>query len=300
MELSSIVQTLLNGILLGGIYATVALAVSLIWGIVKVVHIGYGAMCMLAAYLTYWLYMGYGVEPFASLILTIPIFFVLSCIIQGVLIRPIFKKTGQFDIGLVSLIILFGVAIFLEGLMLGLWTSDPRAISITYFGASQIWIGSIAVSVVKLLTFITGIICFLFVYLFMQRTRLGKAIRAVSQNKDAAALMGVNTNYAYMLAFGITGILAAVTGMMISILFTVWASGYWTWIVKSFMIVALGGVGSVFGTLIAALILGTIESMTGLVFRFVYSQVIGVIILVLIIYIRPGVGLFGKKEVSGS
>lgn len=290
----------MNGILLGGIYATVALAVSLIWGIVKVVHMAYGAMCMFAAYLTYWLYMDYGVEPFASLILTIPLFFVLSCFIQGALVRPIFKKAGQFDVGLVSLIILFGAAIFMEGVMLDLWTADPRAISITYFGIPQIWIGSIAVSVVRLLTFVTGLICFLLVFLFLQKTWSGKAIRAVSQNKDAAALMGVNTNYAYMLAFGITGILAAITGMMISILFTVWASGYWTWIVKSFMIVALGGVGSVFGTLIAALILGTIESMTGLFFRFVYSQVVAVIILVLIIYLRPGVGLFGKKEVLGS
>jgi branched-chain amino acid transport system permease protein len=257
----------------------------------------YGAMSMLAAYMTYYLYIGYAVNPLLSLLLTIPIFSAFSCLVQVTLVKPIIDKSPKygFDIGLVSLIVLFGLSILLEGIMLEAWTADPRAVNIELFGISHINILGLSVSTIKLVSFCCGVISTFVLFLFFEHTWPGRAIRAVSQNRDAAALQGVNVNYTYITAFAISGCLAALSGALLVMSYTIWASGYWTWTVKAFMIVTLGGVGSIFGTLIGAVLIGVLESVVGGFLPFIYSQVIGVIVLLLIIYLRPGIGLFGRK-----
>ena len=207
--MDQLLQALVSGLLLGGFYAVMVLGFSVIWGVMGVINLAHGEFLMIGAYMAWGLFRLFGLDPFASLALILPLMFLVGYLLQLVLINRIVERPH-----LMTLLVTFGVSIALANLFKILFTSDPRNVAVTYNGSVEL--AGITFPIVKSIIFGAALLIMLCLHLFLQRSRLGKSIRAAAQNKTAARIVGVDINRVYAITAGICIALTAAAGAMLS------------------------------------------------------------------------------------
>ncbi|HLN46697.1 MAG TPA: branched-chain amino acid ABC transporter permease [Magnetospirillaceae bacterium] len=282
------VQVLINGLLVGGIYAAAALGFSLVWGIMNVINIAHGAFIMLGAYLTYWLFVGpMHLDPFLSIPLAMLAMFVLAYLLQRVLVNQVIRAPM-----LATFLLTFGISIMIANLAQIFWSSDIREITTAYSGTSLSF-GGLTVPWVRLWTLLIAIVLTIALQAFMTRSKIGRAIRATSMDVDAARLSGVGVANIYALTFGIGGALAAAAGSLVSVSYAITPSMGDSFLVRAFVVSVLGGLGNVTGALVGGLVYGVIESFGALWFGEGFKDVVAMVALLLVLLFRP-YGLIGR------
>ncbi len=289
MDLSDLViQTLINGILIGGLYSVMMLGFSVIWGVMGVINLAHGDFLMVGAYMTWVLNKQYGLDAFVALIGVIPAMFVLGYIVQRILINRIIEKPH-----LISLLVTYSLSVVMASSVKLLYTANPR---ITKTELSGLWeFGNVVLPITK--TYVLGgaLIMMAGLYLFLQYTRFGKSIRAASQNKAAARMVGIEIGKVYAFTFAICIALTGAAGMLISPLGSInpFMGGAWT--LKAFAITAMSGLGNIPGALLGGMVLGLVEQFLATFVPGVGANV-GIIssfvLLVDVLVTRPH-GLFG-------
>jgi branched-chain amino acid transport system permease protein len=283
----AVLQAVVTGVLVGGIYAAMAVGLSIIFGVLKIINVAHAAIALLCAYVAYTAFTVLGVDPVASLVLTIPVALLIGGAMFRFLIRPVLGRPP-----LLSLLLLFGFVNVLEGAMLLGWTADPRSLTPAY-SAWSFQVGPVILSTTRLLGFAASCVVVGGLAVFLRRSFVGRAIRATMQDHQAALLMGVNTVRVSMIAFLLGVGTAAVGGTVLGLVYVFYPALHFLWIGKLFCIVVLGGIGSVGGVLAGATVLGVAESLTATFFPAVWAELVAYVLLVLTLWIRPA-GLFGR------
>jgi branched-chain amino acid transport system permease protein len=282
-----VIQSVVSGLLMGGIFALFGVGFSLTWGVMKVINIAHAAFGILAAYIAYWGLVLYGVDPILSLIVSLPVLFFAGLAIHRFLIQPI---TRSKDIVVASMILTFGLAIILENLMLIAWTSDERLITTSY-SSKAIFIGEIIIRVSSLLAFCVSILGIAAIYLFLHKTRTGKAVRATWQDPEGAALQGIRLTRVSMIAFGLALASAGAGGVAMAYMYSFNPPAHNLWLIYLFLVVIVGGVGSIIGSALAGLIIGLITGLSGAFFPQQWINVLLFGLLIVILLLKPE-GLF--------
>ena len=282
-----LVQSIVLGLLSGGVYALMASGLTLIFGIMRVVNVAHAAMIVMAAYLSWWLYKTVGLDPLLSIVVVVPVFFVLGVLLQWVILR---RLAGR-DLTL-SVLATFGFAIILEGLQGTLFSSNFQAIKTSY-SLNSFEVLGYYVPLVRLLSGAVALALLGGLYVVLGRTDLGRAIRATTQDPRSAALVGVNVERVTMLAFGLGVAMAAAGGPLLGMLFAFYPSTHWLWIGKLLAIVVLGGLGSLRGTFVAAIMLGLAEQVMNVTVSPDWAPLVFYGFLFGVLIVRPR-GLFGS------
>ena len=240
-----LLQILVNGILKGGLYALMAMGMSLIWGVMDIINIAHGSFIMLGAFTTYWLFTLLGMDPFVSLVFSTAILFVLGYGVQRFLINYVIRASA-----FITLILAFGIEIFINNAALVSWTADVRKVKVSY-GAANFSLGSYAtIPTIRLLAFLLVIVISLVFFFILNRTNLGRSIRATSQDLEGARLVGVDVARTYAVTFGLGVGAAGAAGTLWSILFPISPLMGGELTLKSFVVVIIGGLGSMVGPII--------------------------------------------------
>jgi len=288
---SALTQQIILGILLGGLYGLAAVGLSLIFGVLKVLNVAHGELIMLGGYGTFWIVTLLGIDPFASLLLVVPLSLLLGLGLYGALFGFVVRATEETRIKN-SLLIGFGLALVLHALAVQLWTADERSV-ITPYGGAVISVGGLAIPVVRLLSLAVAFVLIGGLQLLLTYWRWGKAIRATAEDWQAALLTGIDVRRAYLLAFAIGTALAGAAGSLVTVGYSVSPSIGLEWTLKALIVVVLAGLGSVLGTFIAGIFLGVAEALSAVLFGGPYREVVGLIIFVVVLVLRPR-GLFGR------
>jgi len=288
MSLTYILETVISGILLGGIYALLSVGFGLTWGTMKVLNISHAVFAVLGAYIAYWFFVKGGLDPLFSLPVVIFLLFILGGIVYRLVIRPV---TRAKDIIMASMVVTFGVAIVIENVMSYFWRPDPRILKPSYTGTS-FFIGEMAISKGPFIGFALAILAIALLYLFLQHTYTGKAVQATWQNPVGAALVGIDPERVSLVTFGLSIASAGVAGVAMAFIYAFYPSVQMVWTLFVFLVTIVGGVGSVIGTAIAGLVIGFIMGISAAFLPFVWVNVLLFALLLLILLFKPE-GLFG-------
>ena len=278
------------GLMMGGLYALIALGLSLQWGVTRVLNIAHGEFLMLGAFSAYFLYSLFGISPLLSLVICAPIFLWIGFLLHKVLFRRLLRTTGSMPAyEVASVLAAYGLMFVLSSAAsLGF---GPRVRAYSYLAQAVPFFGTtFAANRLIALGFSVGI-CII-VYLFLARTRLGKAIRAAAEDMNTAQLMGINIYWVLGISFGLGTMLAAMGGSLISMMYPVAPFIGLPYLIIAFIVVVLGGMGNILGSLIGGIILGLVGSiMTS--FYPGLGMVAFYLIFIIVLLVRPA-GIFGK------
>lgn len=284
-----LIQVAIVGLLTGGVYALMAAGLTLVFGVMRVINIAHGAFLVFSAYISYWLFTSYGLDPFLSVIVTVPLLFIIGVAFQHFMLARLRNEPG------LVVLVTFSLALTLEGLIGTFWESTGRSIRTWYTSeVVQLTLGDLTLRlpVVRVAGFVAAVIALFLLYLVLTRSDLGRAIRATIQNKDAAQLVGVNIARVQALTFGIGLASVAAGGALFSLIWTFNAASHEEWISKMLSVIVLGGMGSLPGAFVAALIMGVAESLASVTMSAYISPIVFYLILFLTLIFRPQ-GLMG-------
>ena len=281
-----LLQQVVNGLLIGFMYALIAIGLTLIWGVMNIVNFAHGDFLMVGMFASFWLYTLYGVDPLFSIPVCTALLFILGLLIYRFIVSKVMK--GPM---LAQLVVTFGVSIFLANLAVFLWTPDFRLIEKPLLHGT--WdIGEIKLSIPKFVATIGSVIASVFVFLFLKRTKTGKAILATEMDREAALLMGINTERINSISFALGSALVGIAGAFLSTYYYIYPQVGGTFGLIAFCVVALGGFGSIEGAFIAGIIVGLAQTLGGFFIDPAYKFAIVFLIYLITVWIRPQ-GLLG-------
>ena len=286
-----LIQVTIVGLLTGGVYALMVSGLTLIFGVMRVINIAHGAFLILGAYLAYWFFTLWGLDPILSIAVVAPLFFVIGVLVQRYVIARVRQEPGLL------VLVTFALAIALEGVMGALWRTTGRSVRTAYTSeVVPLALGDLTIRlpVVQLVGCGAAVLVLGLLYLLLTRSDLGRAIRATIQNPDAAQLVGVNVARVRALTFGAALASVAAGGAVFSLIWTFNASSHEAWISKMLAIVVLGGMGSLPGALVGALIIGVAEAVAAVTITTYLSPIVSYLILFFILVFRPQ-GLMGTR-----
>ncbi|MGL4325227.1 MAG: branched-chain amino acid ABC transporter permease [Beijerinckiaceae bacterium] len=288
LKLDIFLSALANGLLAGAVYALIALGLTLIYGVLHIINFAHGAMLTAAMFAVYVAHAVFGIDPYLSIVFLVPMFFALGYGIQRFIIGPS-SHGDDSNILLVTL----GLSIIIENLLLAVFRSDTRSIDVPY-GFSVIEFGPLLLSAPKVIAFFVSLAVAALLWFMLTHSDAGKAIRAVAREKTGAALSGIRVDHIYALTFGIGTACLAVAAAVLMPTFLVNPRVGNAFVLVAFTIVVLGGMGSVAGALIGGLLIGVVESLSGLYFGESLGQIGIFLIFILVLLLRPS-GLFGAR-----
>lgn len=289
--MSYLPQQLVLGLLIGGLYGLAAAGLSLTFGVLKVLNVAHGELLMVGGYGAFWLFALLGLDPFVSLLLVVPLSFLLGLGLYWGLFGFVVRSHEEVRIKN-SLLIGFGLALALHTLAVRLWTADERSITTSY-GGQVLTLGGLTIPLVRLASLGVAFCLIGALHLFLTRLRWGRAIRATAEDWEAALLMGIDIRRAYLLAFAIGTGLAGAAGSLVSVGYSINPSIGLEWTLKALIVVVLAGLGSMMGTFIGGLFLGVAEAASAVAFGGPYREVVGLLIFFCVLVARPQ-GLFGR------
>ena len=284
-----LLQALFTGLLNGGIYSLVSVGLTLIFGVMRIINFAHGSLMMLGMYVSYWLFVWWGVDPYLSLIASASVLFVVGLAIQAILISPVLEAPEHNQ-----LLLTLGISLVVENLALFLWKADPRTITVPYLAVAPM-VGGIMVSSPRVIAFVVSLGLTALLYVFLKRSDLGKAIRAVAQDREGALTVGIDMRRIYALAFGIGCACVGAAGSLVVPFYTVEPYVGGVFVITAFVVVVLGGMGNVAGALLAALIVGIAESVAAVFIPAAMKQIVMYTIFVVVLLFRPQ-GLFGGRR----
>ncbi len=279
-------QGVVNAILLSGTLALVAIGFSIVWGILNIINIAHGAFIMLGAYVTYWLFTLFGIDPFLSIPLSMITLFIVGYVIQRYLINLVIRAPL-----LVTFLLTFALEIVIINLATFFWKGDLRSVTPAYSGAG-FTIGAVQIPYVRLGAFAISLLLTGLLHVFLTYTKTGNAIRATGMDIDAARLQGVKIAQSYALTFALGSALAGAAGSLISISFPIDPTMGGAYTLRAFLICVLGGLGSIPGVMLGALLYAFIEVFSG-IYAPGLKDAIALFVLVFVLIVRP-TGIAGK------
>lgn len=282
-------QILASGILLGGIYALISVGLNLIFGVIKVVNMAHGDFLMLGMYAAYFLFTGLAVGPYVSSILIFPVFLGIGYLVFRLVVKPLL---GKAETETNTILATSGLQFVLQNLVLMLFTADYRAIQMDS-GAASFDLSGIMLSANRTWAFLICLVLAAALYGILMHTRLGAQVRAVSQDRDAAVLMGIHVDRIYALTFCVGVALVGVAGAIILPIFSAYPTVGTFFSTSSFVVVVLGGLGSFTGALLGGLIIGVVETAAGVFASTELAQVFSLLVFLIVLFVRPQ-GLLGK------
>jgi branched-chain amino acid transport system permease protein len=293
-------QAFVTGILIGGVFGLVAMGLTLIFGVLDIINFAHGALLTAGMYITFVLFDKFGIDPYLAILVTVPALFLIGAVVQRLIIHPARNAPAHNQ-----LLLTLGLALFIENILLVIFTATPRSIRLPYGrGPTQIgpleidfpirFLGT-TITLGKLAAFLFALLLTAVLYLLLQRTSLGKAIRATAQDKEGARLIGINIDSISLITFGLgTACVGAAAALVLPFLAVDPVAGN-AFNITAFVIVVLGGLGSVPGALLGGLIVGLTQEL-GVVFAPSSTKLLGVfIVFILVLLFRPQ-GLLGKKR----
>jgi len=284
--METLVQSIVSGILTGSLYAMIGIGLTVIFGVMRIINMAHGDMVMLGMYGAFWAFTLWKIDPFLSIILWVPASFLGGMLAYRFLLKKI-VPAGELN----TLLYTAGLSLFVANLALFAWTGDYRTIKLDY-AVMPLRPFGIAVPIPLAIAFGMAIGITIALYWFMMKTDTGRAIRATSQEPMAAALMGVNASQMEMVTFGLGTALACGAGVLLVPSLYLYPTVGEILVAKCFVIVVLGGLGSVPGAIAGGLLLGLVESLGAVYVSVAYKDTIGFIIFLLVLLFRPS-GLFG-------
>jgi branched-chain amino acid transport system permease protein len=285
-----IVQILILGLALGGVYALMASGLTLIFGVMRIVNLAHPILIIGGAYVSYWLFRLYGVDPILSLPLAALVMFVVGLVLYKLVFA---KEAANAKYSEMTVLLTFALALCLDGLLGTLFTNTQRVTTPAY-ATDAFFIGDIFIPKGQLYAGIASLVVIGALVVFLRYTRFGYAIRATTQNRAAAQLMGVNVGFVSLITFGIGCALAGAAGALVSFIFSFFPAKHWEWIAVLMSLVVLGGMGKLHGTIVAALLLSVVAAFVGTYFGSTWSLLTFFLALFVILLIRPQ-GLFGER-----
>ncbi len=282
-------QALISGILIGGVYALIGIGLTIIFGVMRIINFAHGDLLMLGMYLTYFLFTLLNIDPFISIIITIPLMFLFGSFLQKAIINRALNALPQNQI-----LLTIGMGLIMSNSIMLAFTSDYKILSTTY-SSSSITILGISISEPLVVSFVITSSITTALYWFLYRTDTGQAIRATAQDREAAQLMGINVKRMSIIAFGIGSALAATAGALISPTYYIFPQVGSVFTLKAFVITVLGGMGSIFGATLGGVLIGVAESIGGVYFGSGWKDVIVFILFLLVLLFKPS-GLLGTSR----
>jgi branched-chain amino acid transport system permease protein len=285
--LSILPQLIVSGLLIGGVYALLSIGLTLIFGVLRIVNFAQGEFIMLAMFGAFWANTLLGIDPYLSALVVVPVIFFIGMLVERFVIQRILFAAHSMQI-----FATFGLSVLMQNLALTFWGPDYRSVTTAYTSKSYS-IAGLSLSATSLFAFIAAIIMASGLIGFLHFTRGGRALRAMVQNRYAASLMGVDTKRLNRLAFGCGVACAAISGCILTPMYYTFPTVGVDLIITAFVVVVLGGMGSVLGAVIAGLIIGVAQTLTGFYLSVEFKDVISLLLFIVILLIRPQ-GLFGR------
>jgi branched-chain amino acid transport system permease protein len=289
--MQTIAQNLAFGIFVGSIYGVAAAGLALVFGVLKLLNVAHGELLIFGGYITFWLFSLWGFDPFLSLLIAVPILFVVGIALDRLVFRWLVRLGGEARIKN-SLLVSFGMALILQNLALQLFTADERTVQLSYSGAGLNVFG-VSLPYTRLISLLAAFLAVVALHLFLHRTYPGKAVRAVAEDGESAALAGIDVRRVYLYTMGIGAGLAGLAGSLVVVGYGIEPSIGLSWTLKALVVIILAGTGSVLGAFPAGLLLGLVEAISGVAFGAIYRETAGLVLFLLVLVLRPN-GLFGR------
>ena len=287
MSRNFVLQLIISGFLTGGVYSLIALGLSLIFGVMKIINFAHGEMMVWGMYIAYTILILTGIDPFFSLVVSAGVLFVFGYLIQRIVVNRIIEFPEAMQV-----IPMIGAALIFENGARLIWGPDYLSPA-SKFALSSLWIGEVMIDVPRLFAFLISILITVLVLLFLKYANIGKAIRSAADNRLGALLVGTNVNRVYAVCFGIGTACVGAAGALLVPLMPLSPNAGPPFTMISFIIVILGGMGSLVGAMVGGLIVGIAESVATLFLPSTLKQVVSFSLMVLILVFRPK-GLFGR------
>ena len=284
-----LLQSTASGILIGGVYALVGIGLTIIYGVMRVINFAHGELLMIGMYLTWIIFTSFGVDPFLSIAITIPAMFLFGAFLQRVLINRVLNALPQNQI-----LLTIGLGLVLSNVVMLIFTSDYKIIT-TRYSSSTINLAGLPVSTPLAISLLITAVITAILYVFLLKTDTGQAIRATAQDRDAAQLMGINVKRMSVLAFGIGTALAGTAGALVSPTYYIFPQVGGAFTLKAFVIVVLGGMGSVIGATLGGIIIGVTESLAAVYVSSGMKEVFVYVLFLLVLLFKPA-GLLGRSR----
>jgi branched-chain amino acid transport system permease protein len=282
-------QSLLSGVLVGGVYALVGIGLTIIFGVMRVINFAHGDLLMVGMYLTYFIFTLLHIDPFVSILVSIPLMFLFGAFLQRVFINRVLGSLPQNQI-----LLTIGLGLIMSNTVMMLFTSDYRILTTSYSsGSVKIW--GLSVSEPLFISFLITAAITAFLYWFLLKTDTGQAIRATAQDREAAQLMGINVKRMSVLAFGIGAALSGTAGALISPTYYIFPQVGGAFTLKAFVIVVLGGMGSIVGATLGGIVIGATESLAAVYISSGTKELVVYVLFLLVLLFRPA-GLLGKSR----
>jgi len=296
MDLTLFIQLIISGILLGGIYALTSIGLTLIFGVMKIVNFAHGEFLMLAMYLSFWLFHYFHIDPYVSILIVIPSFFLFGCLIYRFFIKPTIGAPI-----LTQIFVTVGLSIIIENVVLLFWSADFRSVTLEYLSSPiilgpypNLGIEELIVNPTRLIAFVIGLGISVVFFLFLKYSYMGKVIRSTSQDRTTALLMGINIDRVFMLTFSIGILLVGIAGALMIPIYTVHPFVGFEFVLVMFVVVVFGGMGSIAGAMVAGIFIGIVEIFSSFMIGPDSKQAIYFLVFIAVLVIRP-TGLFGIK-----
>lgn len=279
-------QTLLAGVLLGGVYALVSVGLNLIFGVVRIINFAHGEFVMIAMYITFLLWVAFGLDPYVSLVIVAPIMFLVGVAFQRGVLQPL-----QGTSAIMKIFATVGVSILLQNFALWQWGGQHRNTTTSYT-TSVIQLGAINISIPRLIAFIATAILVAGLFYLMNRTTTGNVLRAIAEDRETAQLLGIPVKRFYLVATGISVMLAGVAGVLLTPFTSTFPTFGAQMTLIAFVVVVIGGMGSMVGSLVGGVLLGAVTTLAGTYLAPALQQAVLFAIFIVVVLLRPQ-GLFG-------
>jgi branched-chain amino acid transport system permease protein len=284
-----LMQSLISGILIGGVYALIGIGLNMIFGVMRIINFAHGDLLMLGMYATFYLFTLAHVDPFVSIVITAPLMFLFGALLQKGIINRALNALPQNQI-----LLTIGLGLIMSNSIMLAFTSDYKILTTTY-SSSSVTVSGISISLPLVISFAITCAITVALYWFLLKTNTGQAIRATAQDREAATLMGINVRRMSMIAFGLGSALAATAGGLISPTYYIFPQVGSVFTLKAFVITVLGGMGSVIGATLGGVLIGIAESIGGVYFGSGWKEVVVFVLFLLVLLFKPS-GLLGKSR----
>ena len=284
-----LLQSIVSGLLMGGVYSLTAIGLTLIFGVMKIINFAHGSFMMLGMFTTYWAFILLGIDPYLSLLFSIPVLFLLGIVVERFLIAPVLDAPEHNQ-----LLLTLGISLFIENFALFLWSPNFRTLDIGYLKKATT-VGTVMISFPKVIAFGFAILLAGVLFYFLKYTDLGKAIRAASEEKEGAQTVGINLRRIYYLAFGIGSACVGAAGTLTATFFYVNPHVGGIFVITAFVVVVLGGMGNFLGAVVGGLIIGLAESVGAAFVPGQLKQLIIYFIFIVVLLFKPE-GIFGRSR----
>ena len=286
-----LIQAIVNGLLLGGVYAAYSAGFSLIFGVMGVVNLAHGELIMLGAFTSYWMFALLGMDPYMTVPFVMALLFVFGYLVQRYIINRVIELPH-----IMSYILTFGLHLIVANVALQLWTHDFRSVTTSYSGAN-VYLFGINVPYARMITFFLAVVIVAALWFFLMRTETGRAIRATAMDKEVARVMGVNIRQIYAVTFGIGAAISGLSGALISPFVIIFPEMGLNYTITAFCVVVLGGMGYMPGALWGGAVLGLAQSLSATYLSAGISVAITFLLLFFMLIFRPA-GIVGKGLVT--